>query len=35
MRSHAGNNAASHAGDGAAGVAWPRCDVDAESYWRQ
>jgi hypothetical protein len=24
-----------HASDGAAGVTWPRCDVDAESCWRR
>jgi hypothetical protein len=25
----------SHAGDDAAEVAWPWCDVDAESCWQQ
>jgi hypothetical protein len=25
----------SHAGDGAAGVTWPQCDIDAESCWQQ
>jgi hypothetical protein len=24
----------SHASDDAAEATWPRCDIDAESYWR-
>jgi hypothetical protein len=24
----------SHAGDGAARVTWPRCNVDVKSYWK-
>jgi hypothetical protein len=35
MLSHAGYNAVESAGDDVADAAWPRCDVDVESCWRQ